>query len=133
MSITDTEVSGWVVNSLKPFFSEQQTILGSAVQADRDGDRDVSGIDICYPNGQHGQKGGNISPGDSVGIFRVSSPRAVGSKSVANISMLGTCVGELDRNTCRHLTRYKWYPGCPWLRFTAAAFCIYKVGETGKV
>lgn len=32
MSITDTEVSGWVVNSLKPFFSEQQTILGSAAQ-----------------------------------------------------------------------------------------------------
>lgn len=32
VSITDTEVSGWVVNSLKPFFSEKQTILGSAVQ-----------------------------------------------------------------------------------------------------
>lgn len=66
-------MSGRVVNSLKTFFSEQQTILGSVVQADVDGDRDVSGINIYHSNNQHGQNGGNISPGDSVDIFRVSS------------------------------------------------------------
>lgn len=83
VSVTDTEVSGWVVNSLKTFLSEQQTILGSAVQADRDGDGDVSGINICYPKDQHGQKGGSIPPGDCVSILRVSSAYIEGTKSVA--------------------------------------------------
>lgn len=129
VSITDREMSDWVVNSLKTFFSEQQTILCSVVQADTDGDKDVSGINICYPNDRRGQNGGNISPGDSVDIFMVSFTYIVGSKSVEKYVW-----EKLDVNMHRlYLRRYTCYTGCPWLHFTAAAFCIYKVGETGKV
>ena len=68
-SITDTEVSGWLVNSLKLLFSEMQTILFSVVGADTDDGRDASRINICYPNSQHSQNGRNVSPGDTVWVF----------------------------------------------------------------
>lgn len=93
-SITDTEVSGWLLNSLKLLFSAMQMILFRTARADTDDDRDASRMNICYPNSQHGQKR------DTVWVLIGWIPPVLWKWTCDKILVWKMCVVELDMNIC---------------------------------
>lgn len=64
-SLTDIEMSGWLVNSLELLFFGVQTVLFGVTGTDRW----WGCFNTWYPNSQHGEKEGNISQGNAVLAF----------------------------------------------------------------
>lgn len=74
VSITGTEVSGWLLNSLKLLFSAMQMILFSAVQADTDDDGCFEDQHLLPSQPAWPEKREHLLRRYSVGAYRVNSP-----------------------------------------------------------